>query len=603
MAGKRILFADADKQALEEFCKVMGSQWEVTSATSGMAALAEMQNQPCDVIVACIDLPELDGAELLNHVRVAHPETIRFVTAPADMKERVISHMVGGHQFLAKPFDKATLKSTIERSVSADHLIVNANMRELVGRIRTFPTIPSLYLEVITALNNPDATTEDVGVIVAKDMAMTTKMLQVLNSAYFSLPRTITDPAEAVGILGFETVKSLIMSVKLMSQYDKIKPVYFSIDNIWRHSTRVARIAREFTLVEIGDPVLAASAYTAGLMHDLGKVILAANFDQQYSGAHGLARKQGLPLWEVEKDIFGANHGEIGAYLFGLWGMPQNIIEAAALHHHPGRAAEKKFSPLTAVHIANALEYEDNPGADNLIVPVLDMQYLEQLELADRIDTWRDALRTTNEAPARPASRPAPQAPAKPVQSAPAPSPTVAAPEKEVAPVASVGTWNWMRILYGALGLAAVVALLCWLEFIRLQSNSDEAEIDRTAQTQTQPPIATKPVAAPPVAVETPPPAKPAPAPAPVATPPPTPAPVAVATPAPPPVVQPSPTQLALNNLRLQGIFYSAGSPSALINGKLTYVNQWVGNCRVLAINTTSVTFECDNQRKTIALK
>ena len=415
MAGKRILFADADKTAFEEFCKAMGSQWQVAYVASGMAALTEMQNQPCDIVVACIDLPELDGAELLNHIRVSYPETIRFISAPADMKERVISSMVGGHQFLAKPFDPVTLPLTIERSISADYLIVNANMRELVGRIRTFPTIPSLYLEVIAALNNPDATTvRRSGAIVAKDMAMTTKMLQVLNSAYFSLPRSITDPAEAVGILGFETVKSLIMSVKLMSQYDKIKPVYFSIDAIWRHSTRVARIAREFTLVEIGDPTLSAAAYTAGLMHDLGKVILAANFDQQYSGAHALAKRQGLPLWDEEKDNFGANHGEIGAYLFGLWGMPQNIIEAAALHHHPIRAHEKTFSPLTAVHIANALEYEDNPGSDGLIVPVLDMDYLAELELVDRIDTWREALRSTNEAPPRPAVRPAQAAPRNP---------------------------------------------------------------------------------------------------------------------------------------------------------------------------------------------
>ncbi|HEX4119365.1 MAG TPA: HDOD domain-containing protein [Verrucomicrobiae bacterium] len=595
MPGKRILFADADKEAFEEFCKVMGSQWQVTSVTSGMAALGEMQNQSCDVIVACIDLPELDGAELLNHVRVAHPETIRFVTAPADMKERVISHMVGGHQFLAKPFDKATLKNTIERSVSADHLIINANMRELVGRIRTFPTIPSLYLEVISALNNPDATTEDVGAIVAKDMAMTTKMLQVLNSAYFSLPRTITDPGEAVGILGFETVKSLIMSVKLMSQYDKIKPVYFSIDNIWRHSTRVAKIAREFCLIEMGDPVLAASSYTAGLMHDLGKVILAANFDQQYSGAHALARKQGLPLWEVEKDIFGANHGEIGAYLFGLWGMPANIIEAAALHHHPARAAEKTFGPLTAVHIANALEYEDNPGNDTLVIPVLDTHYLAQLDLVDRIDTWREALRTTNEAPPRPAVRPAPAPAPKPAQTAPAPTPAAPAPLTETAALASGRTWNWLHVLYGALGIATVVGLLCWLEFARLESNSDIKDIDPSAQAPvvTTPEVAPQPEK-PAVVVANVPIVKPAPAPTPVV------APLAPLAPIPAPL---SKTDMALNNLRLQGIFVSSESRSALINGKLLYVNDVVGDCRVMGINATSVTVQCESQQRTLLLK
>src|ERR1700689_361553 len=155
MAEKRILFADADNQALLEFCRILGTEWQVTGVTNGMAALAEMQSRPFEVVVANIDLPQLDGAELLNHIRVSYPETIRFITAPAEIKERVIDHVVGGHQFLSKPFDKAILKTTIERSVSADNWGVNTSLRELVGRIRTFPTIPSLYLEVINALNNP----------------------------------------------------------------------------------------------------------------------------------------------------------------------------------------------------------------------------------------------------------------------------------------------------------------------------------------------------------------------------------------------------------------------------------------------------------------
>ena len=119
---------------------------------------------------------------------------------------------------------------------------MTSSMRELIGRIRAFPkAIPSLYVEVVNALKSPSTTTEDIGTIIAKDMAMTTKLVQVLNSAYFGLSRTITEPTEAVGILGFDTVKSLIMTIKILSQYDKVKPVYFSIDNIWRHSTNVAR--------------------------------------------------------------------------------------------------------------------------------------------------------------------------------------------------------------------------------------------------------------------------------------------------------------------------------------------------------------------------
>jgi HD-like signal output (HDOD) protein len=595
MAEKRILFADADTAAADEFCHILEPEWHVTSVASGMAALAEMQRQPHDVVVACSDLPELDGAELLNHIRVAYPKTIRFITAVADIRERAIGHVVGGHQFIAKPFDKTTLKSTIERSISADSLVVNATMRELVGRIRTFPTIPSLYLEVTNALNKPDVTTEEIGAIIGKDMAMTTKMLQVLNSAYFSLPQAITNPAEAVGILGFDTVKSLIISVKLMSEYDKIKPVYFSIDNIWRHSTNVAWIAKEFAFVEGGDAAIAASAYTAGLMHDLGKVILAANFDQQYSGAYTLARKQQMPLWEVEKEIFGASHGEIGAYLFGLWGMPQDIIEAAALHHHPSQASKITFSPLTAVHVANALEYANNSNPDDVVAPALDLQYLGELGLADRLDDWREAVCSSNSNFVRPRPRGAKSTVERKAQSAP-PVPSVASRrEDEDAAVSSIRRLTWINVLYVAVGSAAVICLLFGVQFTRLEHNAGHVALESPIP---NPRLNPSPVAA---ALSHPPPPSQVQAVAPTAA-------TEVTTvktnaPPPPAPVPLSPVELAFNNLKLQGIFFSAGNPSALINGTLTHVNDIVHTCRVSEINADSVTFEFQGKRKTISLK
>ncbi len=295
-----------------------------------------MKKQAFNVVVANYDLPKTGGPELLNRLRDEHPRTLRFISADAALKEKVMCHVVGGHQFVSIPYEPATLKAHIERSITVDYGMSNS-MRELVGRIRTFPTIPSLYVEVVNALNDPNATTEDIGNIIAKDMAITTKLVQVINSAYFSLPRTITDPTEAVGILGFEVVKSLIMTLKLLSQHDKVKPVYFSIDSIWRHSTNVALgdSRRVVALLETGDQNCSSTAYTAGLMHDLGKVILAANFDSQYNGAHAIARKRRIPLWEVEKDIFGATHGEIGAYLLGLWGLSPEVVKVAALQPSP----------------------------------------------------------------------------------------------------------------------------------------------------------------------------------------------------------------------------------------------------------------------------
>jgi HD-like signal output (HDOD) protein len=588
MRERRILIADADERAMEVFRQALGSDWIIVGAATGPVAQAEMQRQPCDVVVADIDLPEGTGADLLDNIRGTHPAAIRFLAASEDKKQRAIGHVTGGAQFLAKPFDLSTLKNTVERRLAADLYIVNNSMRELVGRIRAFPTIPSLYLEVVNALNSPDATTGEVGAIVAKDMAMTTQLLQMLNSALFSLPRTVTDPSEAVGLLGFETVKSLVMSVKLRNQYDKIKPVYFSIDAVWRHSTVVARLAKELALLETGDSTVAASAFTAGLLHDLGKIILATNFDGQYHGAHAIARKNQAPLCDVESDIFGADHGQIAGYLLSLWGMPAEVIQATAWHHRPGRSTDKSFCALTAIHVANALEHENNPDPDGLPVSMIDKFYLQEIGLEHRLPDWCRALGFAGSAQSEGTKSPAP----------PAPSPQVSANVPfQQPPTKPALSPRW---LLAGLSVAAGLMLLGWITTTRLPPAPDHSDSDAIASST---PSAPAPAAA---VRQTPAPAKtPLKAVALAQTPPP----AALVTPkdearmdAPPPPAIPA-EELAFNNVKLQGIIYSAGHPSAIINGKAAQVSQRVADCLVLEITPTSVTLEHQSHRKTLTLK
>lgn len=389
MNEKRILLADADPKALEDFCQALGKQWAVKSVTTGSEALAEMKEGHYDVLVADLNLPELKDAQLLNRIRAKYPRTVRIIAAAETDRERVVKRALGAHQFLPKPFEKATLKETIERALALDIWINNDRIRELAGRVRSLPTIPSLYLDVIAALKSPSATTNEIGAIIAQDMAMMTKLLQVVNSAYFGLPQRITDPAEAVGVLGFETIKSMVMAIKLLGFYDKIKPGYFSIEGLWRHSTAVAQTAKDIVLQHTGDRALAETAFAAGLMHDLGKVVLAANFDEQYLGVQSLARKQQIPVPDIEREIFGATHGEVGAYMLGLWGMPIDLLEVAALHHAPSRSGNKDFRALTAVHVANVLENEKTPDQDGQVTSRLDEGYLAEIGLLDQVEDWR----------------------------------------------------------------------------------------------------------------------------------------------------------------------------------------------------------------------
>ena len=238
-------------------------------------------------------------------------------------------------------------------------------------------------------------------------------------------------------------------------------------------------------LLEVGDNDCIATAYTAGLMHDLGKVILAANFDSQYHGAHTMARKRKIPLWEIEKDIFGVTHGEMGAYLLGLWGMPAEVVRVAALHHQPLRGEDKSFSPLTAVHVANAFENEMNPDPEGLPPAVVDMDYLRSLGLEYRVDLWREARNDPDATKFQ--SKMQMQRKKKAAASSAAAATAQLATQQQdarslnLAPIKPSHTakvvglrepskhW-WQNWLYIGFGAAAVLALIAWFALPRSQS-------------------------------------------------------------------------------------------------------------------------------------
>jgi HD-like signal output (HDOD) protein/CheY-like chemotaxis protein len=610
MADKRILIAIADPPTLAEYGRGLSKEWTIKLVTSPDAALAEMATATCDVLVADFALPQINGTDLLDRVHSEYPKTIRILLVGESDKDKRMADVEGSHLVLPKPCDSPTLRSAIERALAIDLWLANDSLRELVARLRTFPIVPSLYLEVINALKLQHTTTAEVGAIIAKDMAMTTKLLQVTNSACFGLPRKISDPVEAVGILGFETVKSMVMTLKLLSQYDKVKPVYFSIDRLWRHSTEVARISRRIVLTETDDPGLAGSAFTAGLMHDLGKLVLASNFDEQYSGAQSLARKQQIPLWEVEKQIFGATHGEIGAYLLGLWGMPLDLVESSALHHNPGRSQSKQFTALTAVHVANALVYEAKPDKEGFIPPQVDEQYIAGLGLSDHLQRWREMVMAPDlevtEFRARSGEtvfikKPAPAAPKPALRPAkPSPSPALARTAAARAQLFSSPRERWICI---GMGLAIfVLAFIVGTQAIMrmtvpLPPASEHASLKLPPATNvpaTPPPQVAEVVPAtnPPAKVE-----EPAAVPTPAIT-----NTVAALAPAAPP--EPTAKDRAFSELQLQTIFYSQANPSAVISGQRVRPQDHLkAGAVVVAISPSSVTVEFDHERKVLALK
>lgn len=241
----------------------------------------------------------------------------------------------------------------------------------------------------MTEMHSQDASLKKAARIVSKDMAMVTKILQLVNSAFFGLRTTISNAEQAVALLGLDTIKSLVLSMQVFAQFDAAKLTFFSLDALWRHGLTVSGYARAIAKQQAVPQATIDDAFTAGLLHDIGLLLLGANLPVQYTGTVALMQEKKMQDWQAEKAVLGASHAEVGAYLLGIWGLNDSIVEAVAFHHQPTAGLNKTFSPLTAVHVANAFEEENRAGGVGESVLPPDAEYLAQGGWTDQLPIWR----------------------------------------------------------------------------------------------------------------------------------------------------------------------------------------------------------------------
>lgn len=391
-AKKRILFVD-DEPALLQFYGMMferhSQDWDVSLAGNGQQALAMVCGAPFDVVVSDMRMPEFNGAELLQEVSRIQPRTARFIISGFSDREMVMKCLPGTHQFMAKPFSPADLTNKVLRSMQANEWLESEALRAIVAKLFALPSLPSSYFQILQEINSPFAQADKVGAIIARDPAMTAKLLQLVNSAFFGLPRTISDPTEAVLHLGIETVRSLALSIQIFDQFDHLRTLQFPIALLMKHCLKVANSARAIARSEGAEAGVADDAFAAGLLMDIGTLVMLQNLTPAFEEAQEISRSQMKPMWVAEREVLGVTHAEIGGYLLALWGLPLPIVEAVLHHHEPARCRNVEFSPLTCVHVANVLEHKHRLDEPPFNVPDTDAAHLQGLGLTDRLSDWR----------------------------------------------------------------------------------------------------------------------------------------------------------------------------------------------------------------------
>ena len=357
-AMRRVLFVDDEPQFLEGLKRMLRSQrneWEMAFAPSGNAALALMEASPFDVIVSDLRMAGMDGAALLARVREEYPQVVRIILSSHTELSTALRVVPVAHQFLAKPCDAEMLRVAIERACHLKALLHDDSIRRTVGALCELPSLPRTYHALTLALADPDTSIQRIAGIVELDVGISTKVLQLVNSAFFGIARSITNIQNAVSYLGISTLKSLVLSVEVFRVFAPKGPLEgFSLENLQRHSRLTSSIAARLPVPQH----LADIAMVAGMLHDVGKLIMAWKLPERFSKLLAEAQEEQGPLYKVEEREYGFSHAEIGAYLLGLWGLPYAVVEAIALHHAPNRVPHRNFDAASAVFVANLLAQE-----------------------------------------------------------------------------------------------------------------------------------------------------------------------------------------------------------------------------------------------------
>lgn len=385
----RILFVD-DEPLMREFYAMVGSilgpEYQVFTAGSGAEGLKFLENTPVDIVVSDLVMPEMNGHEFMTTVAQAHPESMRIVISAHEDQLTVAQCLMFGHRYFAKPFDLKNLASVLKRICHLKHQVGSEKLKKVITGLGALPTPPRIHTRLNEALNSGYTSLDEIGGIIQEDPGLTVKLLQIANSVYFGVQQRVVSPMEAVQVVGLEVLRGLVLCLHAFKFYQNRVIRSVSATELWDHSLRTATSARRLAKYEQLPHQQCEETFVSGLLHDIGKLVLAANADDEYQLVIRRSQNEGTPASDLEQEVFGATHAQIGAYLLGLWGLPEPVVSTVEMHHSLEQVTSPGFTPVTAIHVAQCLE----PSPHR--ISRINTKYLRTIGVENRVVEWQNVL-------------------------------------------------------------------------------------------------------------------------------------------------------------------------------------------------------------------
>jgi len=365
----------------------MQVEWDLCLAKNAKEALDLQEASPFDIVIADMHMPGMGGMELLDKIAARYPNVIRMIMAGHADEACILKHIGKSHLFLEKSCEQDALIDSIKHACGIRDLLSQRELVALVSKMKSLPSLPSAYMELVQELRAEEPSIQKIAETISRDISMMAKIMHVANSAFFCGYSRVVDLKDAIMRLGLKQMEALVLYSHAFSQFDKRRAKSLGIEEVMAHSLFVGSLAKAVVMAEGSHQATADSSLIAGMMHDIGKVVLSANMPEQYAEVLRLTQFENMLDWEAEEKVFGTTHADVGAYLMGLWGLSYVVVEAIAFHHYP-ESAFHKSGILMAVHVANALEHQTNTRNGKGPVAEVDFEYLIQINLADHFPMW-----------------------------------------------------------------------------------------------------------------------------------------------------------------------------------------------------------------------
>ena len=255
-----------------------------------------------------------------------------------------------------------------------------SQLKKILNNIKDIPTLPQVFVKLTELVNDPRSSAKDLGRVVSIDQSQTARLLKLVNSSFYGFPRKVASVTEAIALLGFNAVKNLCLSISIFDLFaDSNGASGFNREKFWQHSIGCA-VGGKVLAKYIGYPEK-EELFIAGLLHDIGKLLLDQFFHDIFQQITTLVRERDMLMLEAEREVLGLTHAQVGQMLAERWKLPFKLVDTIAYHHQP-RKSHRFVKEIAVVHLADILcrAIDLGWGGDNRI-PEVDKESWKTLNL------------------------------------------------------------------------------------------------------------------------------------------------------------------------------------------------------------------------------